>query len=55
MRAEMIAYMIYLEGPEYPEYEKHFFYLEHSRTPQISEYVRQILFPSVLLNKQNIA
>ena len=25
MRAEIIAYMIYSEGPEYPEYEMHFF------------------------------
>ena len=25
MRAEIIAYMIYLEGPEYPEYVMHIF------------------------------
>ena len=25
MRAEIIAYMIYLEGPEYPEYVAHIF------------------------------
>ena len=25
MRAEIIAYMIYSEGPEYPEYVMHFF------------------------------
>ena len=27
MRAEIIAYMIYLEGPEYPEYVMHIFAL----------------------------
>ena len=25
MRAEIFAYMIYLEGPEYPEYVMHMF------------------------------
>ena len=43
MRAEIIAYMIYLEGPEYPEYVEgpeypeyvmHIFYLKYSRTPK---------------------
>ena len=29
MRAEIIAYMIYLEGPEYPEYVMH--YLDSKR------------------------
>ena len=27
MRAEILAYMIYLEGPEYPEYVMHISYL----------------------------
>ena len=44
MRAEMIAYMIYSEGPEYPEYVMHFF-PKVFRDPQISEYVRQIPLP----------
>ena len=34
MRAEIIAYMIYLEGPEYPEYVMHIFYLKYSGTPR---------------------
>ena len=34
MRAEIIAYMIYLEGPEYPEYVMHIFYLKYSGTPK---------------------
>ena len=34
MRAEMIAYMIYLEEPEYPEYAMHIFYLKFSGTPK---------------------
>ena len=55
MRAEIIAYMIYSEGPEYPEYVMHFFLPKVFRDPQISEYVRQILSQSVLLNKQKIA
>ena len=33
-RAEIIAYMIYLEGPEYPEYVMHIFYLKYSGTPK---------------------
>ena len=28
MRAEIVAHMIYLEGPEYPEYVMHIFYLK---------------------------
>ena len=34
MRAEIVAYMIYLEGPEYPEYVMHIFYLKYSWTPK---------------------
>ena len=34
MRAEIIAYMIYLEGPEYPEYVMRIFYLNYSWTPK---------------------
>ena len=34
MRVEIIAYMIYLEGPEYPEYVMHIFYLKYSGTPK---------------------
>ena len=34
MRAEMIAYMIYLEGPEYHEYVMHICYLKYSGTPK---------------------
>ena len=52
MRAEIIAYMIYLEGPEYPEYVMHFL-PKVFQDPQISEYVRQILSQSVLLSNQN--
>ena len=33
MRVEIIAYMIYLQGPEYPEYVMHIFYLKYSGTP----------------------
>ena len=40
MRAEIIAYMIYLAGFEYPDYVMHFFYLKYSGTPQIWKYVR---------------
>ena len=53
-RAEIIAYMICLEGSEYPEHVM-FFYPEYSGTAKISEYVRQILSQSVLLSKQKIA
>ena len=35
MRAEIVAYMIYLEGPEYPEYVMHIFYLKYSWTPNM--------------------
>ena len=38
MRAEIVAYMIYLEGPEYPEYVMHFL-PKVFRDPQIWEYV----------------
>ena len=34
MQAEIIAYMIYLEGPEYPAYVLHVFYLKYSGTPK---------------------
>ena len=34
MRADIFAYMIYLEGPEYPEYVMHIFYLKYSGTPK---------------------
>ena len=34
MRAEISAYMIYLEGPEYPEYVMHIFYLKYCGTPK---------------------
>ena len=33
MRAEIFAYMIYLEGLQYPEYVMHIFYLKYSGTP----------------------
>ena len=33
MRAEIVAFMIYLEGHEYPEYAMHIFYLKYSWTP----------------------
>ena len=49
MRAEIVAYMIYSEGPEYPEYVMHFLH-KVLRDPQISEYVRQILSQSVRLS-----
>ena len=31
---DIITYMIYLEGPEYPEYVMHIFYLKYSGTPK---------------------
>ena len=34
MRAEIISYMIYWEGPEYHEYVMHIFYLKYSGTPK---------------------
>ena len=34
MRAEIVAYMIYLEGPEFPEYAMLVFYLKNSGTPK---------------------
>ena len=34
MRAEFVAYMIYLERPEYPEYVMHMLYLKYSGTPK---------------------
>ena len=54
MRAEIIAYMIYSEGSEYPENAMHFL-PKVFRDPQISEYVAQILSQSVLLSRQKIA
>ena len=54
MRADIVAYMIYSEGPEYPEYVMHFL-PKVFRDSQISEYVRRILSQSVLLGKQTIA
>ena len=35
MRAEIVAYVIYLEGPEYPEYVMHLFCLKYSGTRNI--------------------
>ena len=40
MRAESVAYMIYLEEPEYPEYVMHIFLPKVFLDPQIWEYVR---------------
>ena len=34
MRMEIIAYMIYLEGPEYPEYVMQILYVQCSGTPK---------------------
>ena len=34
MRAEIVAYMIYLEGPEYSEYVMHIFYLKYFLGPK---------------------
>ena len=34
MRAEIVAYTIYLEGPENSEYVMHVFYLKHSSAPK---------------------
>ena len=34
MWAEIVAYIIYLERPEYPEYVMHIFYLKYSGTPK---------------------
>ena len=36
MRAEIVVYIIYLEGlvNEYPQYLMHIFYLEYSGTPK---------------------
>ena len=39
MRAEIIAYMIYFEGPEYPEYVMHLL-PKVFWDPQLWEYVR---------------
>ena len=39
MRAEILAYMIYLEGREYPEYVMHIFLPKAFRDPQIWECV----------------
>ena len=50
MRAAIVAYVIYSEGPEYPEYVIHFL-LKVFWDPQISEYVRQSLPRSVFLSK----
>ena len=36
MRAEIFAYMIYLEGHEYVEYLMHIVYLEYSGTPDMA-------------------
>ena len=35
MRAEIVAYMIYLERSDYPEYVMHIFYLKYSGTPNM--------------------
>ena len=34
MRAEIVAYMIYLEGLEFPEYVMHIFCLKYSGAPK---------------------
>ena len=34
-RAEVVAYMIYLEGPEYSEYVMHIFYPKYSSPPNM--------------------
>ena len=39
MRAEIVAYMIYLEGPEYSGYVVHIFYLKYTSAANM-EYVR---------------
>ena len=53
MWAEIIAYMIYSEGPEYPEYAMPFL-LKVFQDPQISEYVCQIFFQSVLFSNRKL-
>ena len=40
MRAELLAYMVYLEGPEHPEYVMHIVYLEYSEMPKNWGFVR---------------
>ena len=52
MWAEVVAYMIYLEGPEYPEYVMHIFYLKCSWTPNMG-ICSVILSQLVLPNKQH--
>ena len=51
MRAEIVAYMIYLERPEDPEYAMHIFYLKYSGTPNMG--ICQVIFSQPALpNKQ---
>ena len=51
MRAEIVAYTIYLERPEYSEYVMHIFYPKYSGTPNTGTcYV--ILSQLVQPNKQ---
>ena len=35
MRAEIVAYMIYLEGPEFSQYAMHILYLKYSGPPNM--------------------
>ena len=51
MRVDIFAYMIYLEGSEYPDHVMHIFYLEYSGTP-ISGICSVIRSQLVLPNKQ---
>ena len=51
MQAEIVAYMIYLEGPEFPEYVMHIFSLKHSGTPKYGNMLGT-LSQLVLPNKQ---
>ena len=54
MRAEIIAYMIYSKGPEYPEYVMHFFYLKYSGTPKYRNMLGKFLSKSALLSKRKL-
>ena len=52
MRAEILTYMVYLEGPEYPEYVMNVFYRKHAGTPKYRNMLGNPLSQSVLPNKQ---
>ena len=43
MWADIFAYMIYLEGPEYPEYVMHICYLKYSGAPKHGNMLRNCL------------